>query len=103
MAALNYGNSVRIMMADEKRRINAAGPLRLLDLLAAPPQHVARMKVGQLLDALPRVGPERALRFLRLANIGPHRYESRLEALTADERDRLASTLIHELDRRERR
>lgn len=102
MAALEYGNGLRLMMAEEKRRIRTDG-YRLIELLHAPPAHVQRMRVGQLLDAMPRIGPKRALRLMQLANIGLHRYEARLEALTADERDRLASTLIHDLDRRERR
>lgn len=99
MAALQYGNSVRVLMADEKRRIKRAGIQggidRVIDMLRGnkTPHHVERMRVGDLLRALDRMGPSRAARILAIAGVQGRRYDARVEDLTERERAAVASAI----------
>ena len=66
--ALGRANDVRSGRARLKRELRE-GRVAIADVLLAPPECAATAPVRDLLEALPRVGPVRAARFLRLAKV----------------------------------
>lgn len=92
-AALEKAQHIRLWRAEIKRMIAAAGPEgaeKVAELLADPPVEIESMRVGDLLQAIYRVGRDRAIRLLNRSGIS----ESRpVGALTDRQRDVLAEAL----------
>jgi hypothetical protein len=71
-AALEVANAIRLTRAEDKRRIKAER-LDAASVLRTMPDHWRTAKVIDLLLAMPRVGSQRANRWLRLESISPTR------------------------------
>lgn len=68
MSALKRANEVRTARAKLKQQLRQ-GKVRIEEVLATPPEHVATAKVLDLLVAVPKFGPVRAGRVLSTARV----------------------------------
>jgi hypothetical protein len=68
--ALSVANSIRTARAELKRELKA-GRVRIVDVLAVPPECARTAKVEDLLVALPKIGPHKAARLLAQCRIAP--------------------------------
>lgn len=71
MKALDRANEVRLARADLKHQIKT-GELDPREVLASPPELLAKTKIGDFLRWCPRVGDDRADRMLRDVGRGQH-------------------------------
>ena len=70
MRALRHANEIRSGRARLKREL-ASGRLRIEEIIAQPLESARTAKVEDLLLALPKIGPARALRLLTQCRIAP--------------------------------
>jgi hypothetical protein len=68
MANLAKGDAVRLWRAEQKRLMTVE---RAVALLKDPPEQADRWKVGQLLQAIPQVGPKKVAVLLSVSRISP--------------------------------
>jgi hypothetical protein len=88
--ALELANAVRSERAAVKREVKA-GDRWVVDLILDPPENLCSMKVRKLLLAVRQVGPVRAGKILRAANVAPSKT---LAGLSERQRNALAAELI---------
>lgn len=70
MAALKYGNEIRVKRAELKRDLRA-GRESVHDLLLDPPEWVETMKVLDVLLAVPKYGRVKVNKLLQICRISP--------------------------------
>lgn len=91
LEALQVANEVRGRRADLKRRIKT-GEADISSILGAPlPTWLSTMRVGELLEAVPRFGPTRTFRLI--SSVGNLSYVRRLDRLTERQRFDLLALL----------
>lgn len=94
LGALAAANGVRFANAELKAAVHA-GKVRASTVLREAPESAARIKVRDLLLAVLSVGPEKARRFMRRANVSSDAY---LGELTERQRLVLADEVaVHEV------
>jgi hypothetical protein len=86
MDALVKANEVRSKRAQDKRQIRH-GQLDPVQILERPPDHWATARIIELLLAMPRVGRQRAGKWLLMAEVAEQR---QLATMPAAQRFRLA-------------
>lgn len=95
--ALREANRVRLANAATLRSITALprpdAENRAAELLHDPTPEEGALHVGRLLEAIPRVGREKARAILALAEIAPGREGRRIRELTKRERNVIADAL----------
>lgn len=91
MEALKLANYVRLRRADLKRRIKGEDTDLASVLGEELPDWLGSMRFGELLEAVPRVGPAKAYRYLAL--IGNVSYTRRLDRLTTRQKRSLLAIL----------
>lgn len=89
LAALAYGNKVRLKRAEIKRDVKR-GKRHARQIIESPPPELARMTVAELLKAQRQWGAERVRKFLQDVEISEKRT---LERLTERQRAVLAGAL----------
>jgi len=90
--ALARAQEVRTYRAQLKRRVKSGEVSRdeVLGMIEEPPPELTRMKVADLLAAMPRFGDTKTLRLLRRADISPLKT---VGSITPQARDRLRHCL----------
>jgi hypothetical protein len=90
--ALAKGNEIRVGMAAHRRELRAlprADAFRLAaGWLEEPDEVVGRMRVGYLLESLPRVGRVLASNYIYACGLSPTSFDRRVLTLKNDERRR---------------
>jgi hypothetical protein len=70
MEALKIANAVRIERAGVKRQIKA-GVAKASELVMEPPEFIHSMKVRDLIESVPKVGPVRGGKILKRVGCAP--------------------------------
>jgi hypothetical protein len=87
--ALARGNEIRIGIAERRRELKAlprAEAFRLAaDWLEKPDEVVARMRIGYLLESLPRVGRVLASNYIYACGLTPASFDRRVKTLKRDD------------------
>jgi hypothetical protein len=92
MQALERANFVRSERADLKRRMKA-GETDAASVLSQPlPDWLETMRFGELLEAMPFIGPSKTYQYL--AEIGNLSYTRRLNRLTTRQKFALVALLV---------
>lgn len=73
MTALGHANEVRTYRALYKHLLRSGeiDIFQIVDAIRYPPDEMASMKVRDLLLAIPKLGPAKTQRLLRLADVSP--------------------------------
>lgn len=87
MSALHEANKRRYARAELKRRM-ARGEASLIGVLADPAPEIRGMRIGELLEAVPAMGPKKSARALSRVRIS-----SRTKLLNLDPVDKVALAL----------
>jgi hypothetical protein len=96
LAALELANRVRFERADWKHRMRRApfqaAAIATVALLRGVPWWAERMRVADVIDALPGIGPARVTRVLRCAMVPA---TARIGGLTERQREALVDGIRH--------